>query len=182
MIQKADGDYDGALASLRTVEAKYPRDRVVLNQMARILFLKRQYKEALAVLERVGLVDPEDVQMHYTAMLCYRGLGDAAKAAREETLFRRFKADESSQAITDRAPPAEPRGQQRAPADPRSRERAAAEPATAAEGAAIAGGRITVGLRLSSPGEGTTRGACQGPPPGEASECMPERGLNTVRR
>ena len=33
-------------------------------------------------------------------MLCYRGLGRPAKPAREETLFRRFKADESSQAIT----------------------------------------------------------------------------------
>jgi tetratricopeptide (TPR) repeat protein len=43
MVQKADGDYDGALASLRTVESMYPRDRVALNQMARILFLKRQY-------------------------------------------------------------------------------------------------------------------------------------------
>jgi tetratricopeptide (TPR) repeat protein len=102
MIEKAEGNYDGALASLRTVEAKYPRDRVVLNQMARILFLKRQYKEALAVLERVGLVDPEDVQMHYTAMVCWRALGDAGKSAREAALFRRFKADESAQSITAR--------------------------------------------------------------------------------
>ncbi len=100
MIEKAEGDYDAALASLRTVEAKYPRDRVVLNQMARILFLKRDYKEALKVLERVTLVDPEDVQMHYTAMLCWRGLGNQEKAAREAKLFRRFKAEESAQSIT----------------------------------------------------------------------------------
>ena len=38
--------------------------------------------------------------MHYTLMLCYRGLGKTANAAREEQLFRRFKADESSQTIT----------------------------------------------------------------------------------
>lgn len=99
-IERADGDYDAALASLRFVEAKYPRDRVVLNQMARLLFLKRQYREALAFLERVGGVDPEDVQMHYTAMLCWRALGETEKAEREEALFRRFKADESSQEIT----------------------------------------------------------------------------------
>ena len=42
-IQKADGDYDGALASLERVRAQYPRDRVVLNQIARMLFLKREY-------------------------------------------------------------------------------------------------------------------------------------------
>ncbi len=100
MIQKAQGDYDGALASLRTVEAKFPRDRVVLNQMARILFLQRKYKESLAVLDRVCLIDPEDVQMHYTAMVSARALGDTARADREQKLFQRFKADEASQAIT----------------------------------------------------------------------------------
>ena len=46
-------------------------------------------------------VDPEDVQMHYTRMLCYRGLGrrDERRRAKRQ-LFRRFKAEESSQAIT----------------------------------------------------------------------------------
>ncbi|MBC7924180.1 MAG: tetratricopeptide repeat protein [Bryobacteraceae bacterium] len=101
-VQKADGDYDGALRSLRTVEAKYPRDRVVLNQIGRILFLKRDYASAVESLQKVLQVDPEDVQAHYTLMLCYRGLGQADKAAREEKLFRRFKADESSQSITAR--------------------------------------------------------------------------------
>ena len=33
-------------------------------------------------------------------MLAYRGLGDIASADREQKLFQRFKADESSQAIT----------------------------------------------------------------------------------
>ena len=101
-IQKADGDYDGALQSLEKVRAKYPRDRVVLNQMGRLLFLKRDYAGAVAVLRQVCEVDPEDVQMHYTLMLCYRGLGDGAAAGREEALFRRFKADEASQSITER--------------------------------------------------------------------------------
>jgi tetratricopeptide (TPR) repeat protein len=102
LVEKADGDYDAALRSLRTVEGQYPRDRVVLNQIGRILFLKRDYRAALEVLDRVQAVDPEDVQMHYTKMLCYRGLGDLEAAAREEKLFRRFKADESAQAITAR--------------------------------------------------------------------------------
>jgi tetratricopeptide (TPR) repeat protein len=102
LVQKADGDYDGAVSSLRTVVAQYPRDRVALNQLARILFLQRRYAEALRVLDRVCEVDPEDLQMHYTMMLCHRALGHTAKAAQEEQLFRRFKADESSQAITGR--------------------------------------------------------------------------------
>jgi hypothetical protein len=48
----------------------------------------------------VVAVDPEDVQAHYTLMLAWRGLGNAEQAAHEEKLFRRFKADEASQAIT----------------------------------------------------------------------------------
>jgi tetratricopeptide (TPR) repeat protein len=102
MIEKADGDYAAAISSLERVVAQYPRDRVALNQLARILFLDRRHREALAVLDRVAAVDPEDLQMHYTAMLAARGLGDEARAAREERLFLRFKADEASQAITAR--------------------------------------------------------------------------------
>ena len=101
-IQKADGDYDGALRSLFKTRELYPRDRVVLNQIARLLFLKRDFKGAVAMLKEVASVDPEDVQMHYTAMLAYRGLGDEESAKREETLFRRFKVDEAAQAITER--------------------------------------------------------------------------------
>jgi tetratricopeptide (TPR) repeat protein len=101
LVHKADGDYDAALRSLRRVAAQYPRDRVVQNQIGRVLFLKREYRAALEALDKVRDVDPEDVQMHYTAMLCYRGLGDHEQAAREEKLFRRFKAEESSQSITE---------------------------------------------------------------------------------
>src|SRR5262249_41933296 len=53
LVEKADGDYDGALRSLTTAAASYPRDRVVLNQIARILFLARRYDEALQALDRV---------------------------------------------------------------------------------------------------------------------------------
>jgi tetratricopeptide (TPR) repeat protein len=102
LVEKAAGDYDAALESLRRVESEYPRDRVVLNQIGRILFLKRDFAGAVQALQRVLSVDPEDVQAHYNLMLAYRGLGDTQNAEREEKLFRRFKADEASQAITAR--------------------------------------------------------------------------------
>ena len=53
----------------------------------------------MGYLERVSRIDPEDLQMHYTAMLCYRGLGNIEQAEREQALFERFKIDEKSQAI-----------------------------------------------------------------------------------
>ena len=88
------------MTHLRTASDKYPRDRVVLNQLGRVLFLKRQYEPAVEALNRVLAIDPEDLQAHYNLMLSYRGLGKTELADREEALYRRFKADESSQAIT----------------------------------------------------------------------------------
>ena len=99
-VLKTFGRYDEAAGHLRTASDKYPRDRVVLNQLGRVLFLQRQYKDAVAAFERVLQIDPEDLQAHYNLMLCYRGLGQTEQAARSEVLYRRFKADESSQAIT----------------------------------------------------------------------------------
>ncbi|HWC76592.1 MAG TPA: tetratricopeptide repeat protein, partial [Blastocatellia bacterium] len=100
MAIKPMGRYDEALEHLRTAAAQYPRDRVVVNQIGRVLFLKRQYAEAVVELKKVLKIDPEDLQAHYNLMLCYQGLGNAEMAAREQTLYQRFKADESSQAIT----------------------------------------------------------------------------------
>ena len=102
MIQKTDGDYDGAIASLRRVVKQYPRDRVVLGQLGRILFLNRKYADAVKALDAALAVDPEDLQAHYNLMLAYRGLGDIPNSEHEQKLFERFKADESSQAITSK--------------------------------------------------------------------------------
>jgi Flp pilus assembly protein TadD len=100
MVQKVDGDYPAAPAGLTTVVEQYPRDRGAQNQIARIQFLRRDYSAAVDAGRRVLAIDPEDVQAHYTPMPAYRGIGDSANADREQKLFQRFKADESSQAIT----------------------------------------------------------------------------------
>jgi Flp pilus assembly protein TadD len=99
-VLRADGNYGGAAQRLRQVIAQYPRDRVALNDLGRILFLQRKYAEALGVLNSVLAVDPEDLQAHYNLMLCYNGLGDEKQAKEHQARYLRFKADESSQAIT----------------------------------------------------------------------------------
>ena len=100
VVLKSDGRYDEALQQFRAAASLYPRDRVVLNQLARVLFLQRQFAAARDTLQQVLAIDPEDLQAHYTLMLCDQGLGDAAGVARERVLYDRFKADESAQAIT----------------------------------------------------------------------------------
>jgi len=97
---KAQGQYDEALSHLTAAAAQYPRDRVVLGQMGRVQFLQRKYEEAVATLERVLDVDPEDLMAHYNLMLAYQGLGRTDQADRERRLYERFKADEASQSIT----------------------------------------------------------------------------------
>jgi tetratricopeptide (TPR) repeat protein len=97
---KTDGDYAAAYQQFALAAARYPNDRVNRNQMGRMLFLERKYQGAVAEYARTLSIDPEDLEAHYNLMLCYRGLGDDAQAAREETLYMRFKANEASQAIT----------------------------------------------------------------------------------
>jgi tetratricopeptide (TPR) repeat protein len=99
-VLKTFGKYDEALSHLRKAASLYPRDRVVLNQIGRVLFLQRQFAPAVEAFQQVLGVDPEDLQAHYNLMLCYRGLGNAEQAGREQQLYERFKADEASQAIT----------------------------------------------------------------------------------
>jgi tetratricopeptide (TPR) repeat protein len=82
------------------VLAQYPRDRVALNNLGRVLFLQRKYADAGKVLQQVLAVDPEDLQAHYNLMLCYNGLGDEKMSKEHQTRYLRFKADEASQAIT----------------------------------------------------------------------------------
>jgi tetratricopeptide (TPR) repeat protein len=99
-VLKNLGRYDEALTALGEAASQYPRDRVVLNQMGRVLFLQREFARAIDVFKQVLAIDPEDVQAHYNLMLCYQGLGDTAGVEREQRLYLRFKADEASQAIT----------------------------------------------------------------------------------
>jgi tetratricopeptide (TPR) repeat protein len=99
-VLRADGNYEGAAERLRIVLGQYPRDRVALNDLGRILFLQRKYADAVTVLQSVFTIDPEDLQAHYNLMLCYNGLGNEKLAKEHEARYLRFKADESSQAIT----------------------------------------------------------------------------------
>ena len=97
---KARGRYENAITHLRAAAERFPRDRVVRNQLGRVLFLMRRHREAIAEFEQTLRVDPEDLTAHYNLMLCYRGLGETDLEKREEILYARFKADESAQAIT----------------------------------------------------------------------------------
>jgi tetratricopeptide (TPR) repeat protein len=98
--EKALGNYAEALAYFTVAAEQYPEDRVVRNQMARVHFLDRDYVAALAEIEKVLAIDPEDLMAHYTAMLAERGAGNLERSAHHQALYERFKADEASQILT----------------------------------------------------------------------------------
>jgi len=75
-VLRSEGKYNDAAARLHIVLSQYSRDRVALNDLARILFLQRKYTEAVKTLQSVLTIDPEDLQAHYNLMLCYNGLGN----------------------------------------------------------------------------------------------------------
>jgi tetratricopeptide (TPR) repeat protein len=99
-VLKSRGLYDEALKHFRRAHDQYPRDRVLLNEMGRVLFLQEKHTEAVEVLKKVMKVDPEDLMAHYNLMLAYTALGMKKEAERERELYLRFKANESAQEIT----------------------------------------------------------------------------------
>ncbi len=100
LLEKEMGDYPKALEHLRIAAEQFPRDRVVANQIGRVHFLERRYADAVAALQQVLAIDPEDLMAHYTLMLSHRGLGDLEASERHRQLYERFKADEASQILT----------------------------------------------------------------------------------
>jgi tetratricopeptide (TPR) repeat protein len=99
-VLRNDGNYDEAKKRLQLVLTQYPNDRVVRNELGRVLFLQRKFADAITEFEKTLAIDPEDLQAHYNLMLCYQGLGKEPQAQEHRKLYMRFKADESSQAIT----------------------------------------------------------------------------------
>ncbi len=100
LATKSLGEYPRALDHLRTAAEQYPRDRVVRNQIARVLFLSRDYAAVIPEVNQVLAIAPEDLMAHYTAMLAHRGLGNQQQSEYHQARYERFKADESSQSLT----------------------------------------------------------------------------------
>jgi tetratricopeptide (TPR) repeat protein len=99
-VLKEEGKYDESAQTLRTVLEQFPRDRVVHNELGRVLFLQKRYADAVKEFQQALAIDPEDLQANYNLMLCYTGLGDEVHANQHKELYLRFKADESAQALT----------------------------------------------------------------------------------
>lgn len=99
-VLREQGHYDEALQHLRVAQTQYPEDRVVSDDIGRVLFLQHKYAEAVKQFEHTISIDPEDLEANYNLMLCYTGLGDTTESKAFEVRYLRFKADEASETLT----------------------------------------------------------------------------------
>lgn len=99
-VLREEGNYPAAIAQLQMVIAQYPYDRVVRNDLGRVLFLERKYAPARDQFLQAIAIDPEDLEANYNLMLCYTGLGNDKSAAAYQERYMRFKADEAAQTLT----------------------------------------------------------------------------------
>jgi Flp pilus assembly protein TadD len=99
-VLRDEGKYPESIAQLQIVVAQYPSDRVVRNDLGRVLFLERRYAQARDEFLKAIAIDPEDLEANYNLMLCFTGLGDPKQAAAYQERYMRFKADEASQTLT----------------------------------------------------------------------------------
>ncbi len=99
VVSKEEGRVEDAFSDLALVEKKYPKDRTVLNQIARLNYVAGKYAEALPYIDRVLDIDGEDLTAHYNAMLCLKALGRSQEAAAEEKWYRYFKDDEQARSL-----------------------------------------------------------------------------------
>lgn len=98
IVAKSSGLYDEAQNWFKQVLARYPKDRVILNDLGRTLYLDGSLELAISQFDKVLEIDPEDLTAHYNLMLVYRALGDDVLLASHEQRYERFKIDESAAA------------------------------------------------------------------------------------
>ncbi len=98
-VEKDEGRLEEAEKDLQAVLAKFPVDRVALNNLGSVYWLAGRYAEAVATYEKTLAIDSEDLTAHYNLMRVYRATGDKQKAARHEKAWLKHKDDETGRAV-----------------------------------------------------------------------------------
>lgn len=97
-IYQRQGAYDQALAEWMNVVARYPLDRVLLQEIGRIHYLSGRYEEALRWFDRILAIDPEDLGGLYNRMLTLGALGRTEEFQAAKARYEYHKIDEEASA------------------------------------------------------------------------------------
>jgi len=99
LVFKLMGEYPAAIDEFNTVLTSHPRDRVVLNDLGRSLYLSENMDAAIEAFEQVLRIDGEDLTAHYNLMLVHEAAGNTERSDQHRMRYERFKADETAGAI-----------------------------------------------------------------------------------
>jgi tetratricopeptide (TPR) repeat protein len=93
LVERNEGDIDGAIVSLRKVAAAFPRSRDAHRELGFSFYQQHKYADARAEYELVQGIDPDDLAAHYNLAILYRRLGLKDKASVEAAYFADQKDD-----------------------------------------------------------------------------------------
>jgi tetratricopeptide (TPR) repeat protein len=96
LLERNEGDLDGAIADLRLVARAFPRSRDAHRELGFSFYQKHQYEQARAEYEIVQTIDPDDLAAHYILAILYRRLGVKDKAVEQAAIFADQKDDPSA--------------------------------------------------------------------------------------
>jgi len=93
LVERNEGNLDGAIADLELVVKSFPRSRDAHRELGFSFYQQHHYPEARAEYETVQDIDPDDLAAHYNLSILYRRLGLKDKAAVESARFADQKDD-----------------------------------------------------------------------------------------
>lgn len=90
LLAARQGNTALGLEHLRKAAALYPRDRAMRREVVTLLLTAKEYASAIAELELILQVDPEDRAAHLAMTSAYRALGHNDRAERHQRLADRL--------------------------------------------------------------------------------------------
>lgn len=102
LAKKEEGLYGEAASAFERVLAYFPEDRGAWGQLGRTHYLNGEYEQSLTAYLNLLAIDPEDSVAHYHRMLCYRALGETAKADVAQQAYEKYSIDENAMEFTQR--------------------------------------------------------------------------------
>ncbi len=99
-VLRGYGEYDNAITEWMKVYEAYPNDRVLLLAIGRMHYLMERYDIALEWIDRVLMIDPEDLGGLYNRMLTLGALDRTEELQEAQRLYEFHKEDETALAVT----------------------------------------------------------------------------------
>jgi Flp pilus assembly protein TadD len=105
VVLQRRGDAAGAESAYRRAIIRDPSYARPMNNLAVLLTQQKRYEDAIALLQRVATLEPQNEQAHYNLGITYRLSGDKVRAAAEFGAALKLRPDyaDASRALSDMA-------------------------------------------------------------------------------